>query len=246
MFAFASTPLVSRNRRSTLIADDIQKRITDETLKPGDKLPTEAVLCQHYKVSRTTLREAIQMLRTKGLLDVTPGRGSFIRTPDPRQWMMDMVAVCRGHNVAHTHVLPFRVMAQRHIVKHLAHVPPNTLVSLARHAPSPSHTAEDNLTLEHRWLVHMAELTGNPLNAMITDCLAILDTPARRRRWADAAQAAKLCMVHGVVSQALSRGAWAEAEQALWHFMAGDTLGSPSQAEQSTVIQQPLSVPQTA
>lgn len=82
--SLAITPLLPRSRRSATIAESLRALITGGQLKPGDKLPTEAMLCQQFGVSRTTLREAIQMLRTNGLLEVTPGRGSFVRVPDIR------------------------------------------------------------------------------------------------------------------------------------------------------------------
>jgi DNA-binding FadR family transcriptional regulator len=70
-----------RYRRAQTIADELRGLIAAGTLAIGQKLPTETVLCAQFNVSRTTLREAIQMLRSMGLLDVTPGRGSYVRAP---------------------------------------------------------------------------------------------------------------------------------------------------------------------
>jgi len=44
----------------------------------GSRLPTEAELCVHYKVSRTMLREAVARLRADGIIDAQQGRGSFV------------------------------------------------------------------------------------------------------------------------------------------------------------------------
>lgn len=45
---------------------------------PGEKLPNENELAQELKVSRTTIREAIQYLVTQGVLEVRRGKGTFV------------------------------------------------------------------------------------------------------------------------------------------------------------------------
>ncbi|WP_189132607.1 GntR family transcriptional regulator [Wenjunlia tyrosinilytica] len=46
---------------------------------PGSLLPSEAQLIERYKVSRPTVRKAVEALRTHGLIDVIHGKGSFVR-----------------------------------------------------------------------------------------------------------------------------------------------------------------------
>ncbi|WP_455720202.1 FadR/GntR family transcriptional regulator [Agathobacter sp.] len=46
--------------------------------KPGDKLPNENELSAELGISRTTLREAIQYLRTQGVLEIRRGKGTFV------------------------------------------------------------------------------------------------------------------------------------------------------------------------
>lgn len=45
----------------------------------GQQMPTEEELCQRFGVSRITVRRALQMLETDGLLERTPRRGTFVR-----------------------------------------------------------------------------------------------------------------------------------------------------------------------
>jgi GntR family transcriptional repressor for pyruvate dehydrogenase complex len=45
---------------------------------PGSRLPPEEVLARQYEVSRLTLREAVKVLRDKGVLSVEQGRGTFV------------------------------------------------------------------------------------------------------------------------------------------------------------------------
>ena len=61
------------------VADDIYKMITeDKIFSPGEQLPNENVLSTRLGVSRATLREAIRILASQGILDVYRGRGTFI------------------------------------------------------------------------------------------------------------------------------------------------------------------------
>lgn len=69
-----------KSRLSDRIADSILSMITvEKRFLPGDKLPNENILSEELKVSRTTLREAIRILATGGILEIRRGRGTFIR-----------------------------------------------------------------------------------------------------------------------------------------------------------------------
>lgn len=61
------------------IADDLEHKIRDHVLSPGDKLPTELSLVRKYFVTRHAVRYALKHLSDKGLIDSHQGRGSFVR-----------------------------------------------------------------------------------------------------------------------------------------------------------------------
>jgi GntR family transcriptional regulator len=65
------------------IADDLRAAIDAGHLRPGDRLPSEAELRQHYGVARMTARQAIQELRSEGRVIAEHGRGVFVRQPPP-------------------------------------------------------------------------------------------------------------------------------------------------------------------
>jgi GntR family transcriptional regulator len=52
--------------------------IAREGLRPGDKLPSEAELCELFNISRPTLREALSLLEQDGLIITMHGRGRFL------------------------------------------------------------------------------------------------------------------------------------------------------------------------
>jgi len=47
---------------------------------PGDRLPSDAELCERFHVSRMTARQAVTMLANEGLLERKRGSGTFVST----------------------------------------------------------------------------------------------------------------------------------------------------------------------
>jgi GntR family transcriptional regulator, transcriptional repressor for pyruvate dehydrogenase complex len=60
------------------IVQQIEQRFLNGDLKVGDRLPPERELAEQFGVSRTAVREAVKALRQKGLVEIQPGRGTFI------------------------------------------------------------------------------------------------------------------------------------------------------------------------
>lgn len=79
-------------RLSDSIAEDIFSMIIiEKRFFPGDKLPNELELSAELNVSRATLREAIRILVTNGILEIKRGRGTFVKTDiDSRHKMQSL------------------------------------------------------------------------------------------------------------------------------------------------------------
>lgn len=67
---------IARRNTYELVADSLLALISDRQLKPGDTLPTERELMQHYGVGRSSVREALRMLESRGLISAS-GSGAF-------------------------------------------------------------------------------------------------------------------------------------------------------------------------
>lgn len=65
-------------RVSDAVAAALERRILEGSLKPGDRLPPERELATEFGVSRPSLREAIQKLASKGMLQSRQGGGTYI------------------------------------------------------------------------------------------------------------------------------------------------------------------------
>lgn len=67
-------------RISDEIFAQIKNLIVEGKLKPGDKLPPERELAKQMGVSRPTLREAINKLEARGLLEQRQGGGTYVKS----------------------------------------------------------------------------------------------------------------------------------------------------------------------
>lgn len=67
---------IERRKTYELVADSLIEQIRARTLRPGDVLPPERELVEAYRVGRSSVREALRMLESKGLIE-SRGNGAF-------------------------------------------------------------------------------------------------------------------------------------------------------------------------
>jgi DNA-binding FadR family transcriptional regulator len=74
---------VSTGRVSQIIVEQIRDLVRTGRLKPGDRLPSERDLCERFGVSRVTVREALRVLESSGLVQIFVGArgGAFVTSP---------------------------------------------------------------------------------------------------------------------------------------------------------------------
>ncbi len=68
-------------RVSDQVAQQIRALIAENVLHPGDKLPSEMELSEAFEISRASVREALRMLESEGLVEVRSGAGAFVASP---------------------------------------------------------------------------------------------------------------------------------------------------------------------
>lgn len=72
-------------KTSERVALEIVQDIVEHGRRPGDRLPLESEMLAHYRVSRSSLREALRLLETQGLIAIRPGAGAgtVVCEPEP-------------------------------------------------------------------------------------------------------------------------------------------------------------------
>jgi GntR family transcriptional regulator len=109
--------------RHQQVADDLRRLIVSGALAVGERLPPETQLAARYRVSTPTLRDALELLRTEGLIEKFQGRGNFVRRP------IERIVYPRGDiNGLHVNVSSAVITATVDLASHLD-TPLDTLVT---------------------------------------------------------------------------------------------------------------------
>lgn len=105
-------PRLSVARLSDTVASELESRILEGSLKPGDRLPPERTLALDLGVSRPSLREAMQKLVSKGLLQTRHGGGTIVTDRLEATFADPWIDMLRGHPMLQSDMLEFRHMLE--------------------------------------------------------------------------------------------------------------------------------------
>ena len=155
---------VNRNI-SGQIADHLEKLIMTGVLKPGERLPAERVLAERFKVSRTSIREALSELESKQLIERVQGRGSTVL--DPMSNTRKLAAMLESTDIElqnatelreslEPRIAPFA--AQRALPTHLA-----ALQGILEKEADESLSQAQSMKLDIQFHLLLAHATGNKL-----------------------------------------------------------------------------------
>jgi GntR family transcriptional repressor for pyruvate dehydrogenase complex len=101
----------STTNLGTLIAV-LENRILTGGWAPGVRLPSERDLSTEFTVSRPVIREALKALQERGLVEVSPKRGSFVRHYTAEILMRPMNLAARAAGVTARQLMRARVMLE--------------------------------------------------------------------------------------------------------------------------------------
>lgn len=201
-------------RLAESMADHFKKMISKGLLKAGDKLPTEHQLCDYYSVSRSTLRESMQILRAHGFLDVSPGRGSFVKVPESRIFSGGLLD---GQGVLSDKDYDDAIRAKRGLL-YAAFVPlkhkPKVIYNLMQaHEILLSDSAEEICRKDHAWKMDLMRLSGNPVLERLVQQLLEHTKSVTLRRFALEEHRMQMLTKQQALLSCLSRGDISAAER---------------------------------
>jgi GntR family transcriptional repressor for pyruvate dehydrogenase complex len=131
---------------STTVADGLETYIVEGRLRPGDKLPSERELGEHFAVSRTAIREAVKLLSQKGLVRASAGRGLYVAEFSGAALTGPLYSLLQLQQGRGDHILEVRAL----------------LEGLTARAAAARATADDLVAL-HSALEEMDQLVTEPL-----------------------------------------------------------------------------------
>jgi GntR family transcriptional regulator, transcriptional repressor for pyruvate dehydrogenase complex len=84
-------------------------------LEEGQRIPSERALALSFGVSRTCVRQAIQTLTERQILEVRRGDGTYVRTPDETSLIDSFALVLRAKGDLIREILEFRMLMEPQI-----------------------------------------------------------------------------------------------------------------------------------
>ncbi len=86
--------------------------LVEQRFRVGDKLPNELELAEELGISRVTLREAVRILCTRGLVEIRRGRGTYVICGDPSEAKQDISAPFSAPDATIRDLLEIRLMVE--------------------------------------------------------------------------------------------------------------------------------------
>ena len=103
-----------QGRVSEDIVDQIEHAIISKRLRTGDRLPTERQLQEAFQTSRGTVREALGILKHKGLVDIKRGGkgGAYVQEMSVDQVSESLAFLIKHRRVSFKELAEFRISAE--------------------------------------------------------------------------------------------------------------------------------------
>ncbi len=177
---------VQTERLYQQIVEQIEKRVVAGELKVGDQLPSERELGEQFGVSRTAVREAVKILREKGLIEVRAGRGTFVTngTPVAMRQSLDLMMKF-GATDGSDNLVEVRGILEPEIAALASTRITEEGLGIMREAVATMDTAVDDVDrfveADLDFHLALAEATQNPIIPALLDTIIDLLRQQRRR-----------------------------------------------------------------
>jgi GntR family transcriptional repressor for pyruvate dehydrogenase complex len=157
------------------VADRMLETIIARGLRPGDKLPSEREISEQFGVSRTVVREAVQTLAGKGVIEARSGSGLRVAEADATTVSASMQHYLRGSALEYSQIHEVRVMleveiaglaAERATAADLERLD-LAMTSMERAIGNVEAASEDDVQF-HRAI---AAATHNPMHLILLDSI---------------------------------------------------------------------------
>ena len=120
------------------VVDALSLHIEKNKILPDQQLPGELELCSIFNVSRTVIRQALQVLENKGVIYKEKGRGTFVAQPKIREGLFqeltgfyqDMIA--KGHKPRSVVLKQEKIKADPKVTAYLNLEPGDDVIQIDR------------------------------------------------------------------------------------------------------------------
>lgn len=175
---------VGRSNLCDQIADRIEEMILGDITQVQQKLPSEQTLAAGFGVSRPVIREALMILKTRGLVTPKQGGGSYITMPDSTQVMDSVNRLALMNNIGIEDVMAVRiqleVMAARLAAEHATNQQLDKLETINQMMAQNKADGDQRVKLDLKFHLQIASISGNKMLKIFVQSLNTLIEPMLR------------------------------------------------------------------
>jgi GntR family transcriptional repressor for pyruvate dehydrogenase complex len=156
---------IARRKVYELVSERLAAQL-DTTLEPGDALPAERELAERFGVGRSSVREALRMLESRGLIE-SRGNGAFVVSPRRNPFEHPLSLLVSGEDVDRAQLFEVRRMIEAEAAALAAErCTPGDLDKLRDETAAMERaldSSEDYVAADIRFHLVIAKATGNRL-----------------------------------------------------------------------------------
>jgi GntR family transcriptional repressor for pyruvate dehydrogenase complex len=205
------------------IADALEQAIvrSDDSMK---KLPSEQELCGRFDVSRTVIREALKVLKERGLVQPRNGDGSYISRPKPDTVSSAINRLVQMDNISNDDLHGIRVILETAAVRLAAiHAKDEDLEHLEcvlKQMAARPLSAEKRIQADSEFHITIARAGGNKLLELFVEVMTMLLREYMIKGFPGPASIKLVINYHKRILQALRNRNPEDAEEAMRSHLA--------------------------
>lgn len=204
---------------SERVACHLRRQIDGGQFAPGERLPGERQLAENLKVSRVSVRAALQCLKAEGLLEARQGGGTKV-VSTAKSMEAPLTGLVRRSSRNFRDLVELRILLEGWAAERAAHRrDPKALSAMEAAVSSMEADSRRKRTVEDDLSFHKALSRGagsavyDHMHAVIGDVMAEMVTHLRRDVYESADAAKRLARQHREILEAVKKGDGAEARK---------------------------------
>lgn len=144
-------------------SDAICAYIKANDLKPGDKLPTERQLAEMYQIGRNAVREALRFLADRGVIEIRPSRGAYVRDQSTSQYLLQLDLSGYEYADIQNFRSAIEIQAICNVIRRASQEEKKEIHSIARELQEMAAVGVYSDTVDYKFHSKIMEYNRNPL-----------------------------------------------------------------------------------
>lgn len=200
-----------KEKLSSSIARELEQKILRKEFMAEQPLPSEARLCEYFGVSRTVIREAIQQLKSYGIIHSVTGSGNYVsknNTSDLKRNITLLAKLNEGTKLYHE-ILQLRELLELDCIKMACHnSTPELVKNLRSHIKTMAESHHDFdafAKADHAFHLEIMKASGNELFCAILESMYENFLQVSRKIYEVKGAITRVTREHRLILQAISK-----------------------------------------